>query len=448
MRAVASLFALGLVMALLHRATASGSLEARATLALGFLLLAAHLGGDLARRARLPRITGYLLVGFAVGPAWLGLVRRDEVEALRFFGDAAIALLALAAGAEFPAVLAAPGRAALLRLTTGAVALPFAVVTLVVASVTPWLPLTVHRSFGDGVAAALVVGTLAAASSSTITMALVGELEAPGPFARGLLGVAVTQDLVVLLLFALGLALAKAATSAGALNLAAAAMAVEALAGSLILGAALGFALGRYLRLLARHTAVMLLATAFVSVEVARLARLESVLIALAAGFALQTSAPTEQQRLRRELGRSWVLVQVVGFALAGAALRLGVLAELWPWALLLVGLRVVSLRYGLRWAGRDARVPVALTRDGWLGLLSQGGVALTLAQLARRAFPQWGVSLETLMVAMIGVHQLAGPIGLHRALVRTDEIREGTPDAASAASGEARVVPARESLP
>jgi Kef-type K+ transport system membrane component KefB len=292
------------------------------------------------------------------------------------------------------------------------------------------------------------VGTLAAASSSATAMALLGELEAPGPFARGLLGVAVMQDLAVLLLFALGLALAKTGTRAGALNLTVAAVAVEALAGSLVFGAAVGIALGRYLRLLAGQTAIFLLATAFVSVEVARLARLDALLIGLAAGFALQSSTRSEAQQLRRELHRSWTLVEVVAFALAGAALRLGVLADLWPWVVLLVGLRAMSLRYGLRWAGRDARVPATLARDGWLGLLSQGGVALTLAQLARRAFPQWGVSLETLMVAMIGVHQVAGPIGLHRVLVGADERREGTPDAASATSEAARVVPAGESLP
>ena len=72
------MLALGLIMALLHRVTAGGPLEARATLALGFLLLAAHLGGDIAKSARLPRLTGYMLVGFATGPRWLGLVRGDE----------------------------------------------------------------------------------------------------------------------------------------------------------------------------------------------------------------------------------------------------------------------------------------------------------------------------------------------------------------------------------
>src|SRR5437899_12304843 len=83
MRWVASLFALGLMMALFHRVTAGAPLEARATLALGFLLLGAYVGGEIARRVRLPRLTGYLLVGFAVRPAWLGLVRRGAAEAPR-----------------------------------------------------------------------------------------------------------------------------------------------------------------------------------------------------------------------------------------------------------------------------------------------------------------------------------------------------------------------------
>src|SRR5437879_6898234 len=92
---IARLFALALMMALFHRVAAGGPLEARATLALGFLLLAAYLGGELAGRVRLPHLTGYLIVGFAVGPAWLGLVGRGEVDALGFVAGAGIGFLAL-----------------------------------------------------------------------------------------------------------------------------------------------------------------------------------------------------------------------------------------------------------------------------------------------------------------------------------------------------------------
>src|SRR2546422_10732723 len=95
MRRVASLFALGLMMALFHRVTAGAPLEARATLALGYLLLVAYVGGGIARRVRLPRLTGYLLVGFAVGPAWLGGVRGGGGGAPGLIPDAARGPVAL-----------------------------------------------------------------------------------------------------------------------------------------------------------------------------------------------------------------------------------------------------------------------------------------------------------------------------------------------------------------
>jgi Kef-type K+ transport system membrane component KefB len=442
MRAIASLFALGLMMALFRRVTAGGPLEARATLALGFLLLAAHVGGEVARRARLPRLTGYLLVGFAVGPAWLGLVGREEVDALRFIQDAAVALIALAAGAELTLDRLRQSRVALARLATGAIVFPFAVVTLVMLSVTRWFPLTVHQPHGDAVVVALVLGTLAAASSPTVTMATMSELDARGPVALALLSLTVAQDIAVAILFTLVLANGGLLASAGALNTSVAGTAILQLVGSAAVGTLLGFALGRYLSLVRRDTALFLVATAFVAAEVARLMQLETLIIALAAGFYLQNFAAVEGERLRRELKRGSLPVYVAFFALTGAGLRVGVLADLWPWILLLVGLRVVGLRYGLLWAGRHPSVTPVLARHGWLGLISQAGMALGLAQLARRAFPEWGVSLETLIVAMIGVHAVAGPICFRTALVRAGEVTEEKRDAEAPVDGGTAVAP------
>jgi len=426
---IASLFALSLMMALFHRVAAGGPLEARATLALGFLLLAAYVGGELATRVRLPRLTGYLTVGFAVGPAWLGLVRREEVEALGFIADAATALIALAVGSELSLESLRRSRVALARLATGAIVFPFLAVTLVMLSVGTSFPLTRHQPLGDGAVVALVLGTLAVASSPVVTMAMMSELDARGPVARALLSITVVQDIAAVILFALVLANGRMLTSAGALNMAVAGTAMVRLVGSAAAGTVLGFALGRYLKLVQQHTALFLVAGAFVAAEVARLTHLEALMIALAAGFYLENFAPVESERLRRELKRGSVPLYVAFFAWTGAGLRIGVLADLWPWILLLVGLRVVGLRYGMLWAGRHPSVTPALAREGWLGLISQGGMALGLAQLARRAFPEWGVSLETLIVAMIGVHELAGPICFRTALVRAGDIKE-TPDA------------------
>ena len=77
------LFAL-VLMAMLRRVAPLGPVEARATLSLGLLLFAAYVGGGIAQRSRLrlPRIVGYLIVGFVAGSGWLGLIRADEVQAL------------------------------------------------------------------------------------------------------------------------------------------------------------------------------------------------------------------------------------------------------------------------------------------------------------------------------------------------------------------------------
>ena len=426
MRSVVRLVILGLVMALLHRLTAAGPLEARATLALGFLLLATHPGGELATRAGVPRLTGYLLLGFVVGPAWLGLVRADEVAALGFIADAAVALIALAAGGALRLEDLRGERKGLVRLAAGAMLFPAAAVAVVTLSIAPWFPVTVHQGAGDAIAVALVLGTVAAVSSPAVTMAVTQELGARGPFARSVLNVTVVQDVVAIVLLTLVLAVAYPLASEGALHGGVAWRLLARSVSAVALGGVLGAFVARYLRLVERETPLFLVAVAFCAAEAGRLLGLETLLIALSAGFFIANFAPAEGERLAGDLGRVARPVHMLFFVLAGAGLQMEALRDLWPWVLLLAGLRVWGLRIGLRWAGRDPSVTPAMARHGWLGLISQAGLALGLAAVARRAFPAWGVSLQAFIVAMIGVHELAGTVCLRRALALVGELKEG----------------------
>src|SRR3989441_7720438 len=232
--------------------------------------------------------------------------------------------------------------------------------------------------------------SVAAASSPVVTMALIGELDARGPFARAVLAVTVAQDVAVVVLLSLVLAVAKLLTSAGALNLLVAGTALAHLAGSVTVGAALGYALAAYLRYFQRDTALFLVAAAFIAAEAGQLVHLETVLVALTAGFSVRNFFPVEDERLRA-LRRGSLPLYLVFFALAGAGLHLEVLANLWPWVLLVAGLRVVALRYGVVWAGRDAGVSPVLARGGGLGLISHAGVAGGARPGGRTAGPAGG---------------------------------------------------------
>lgn len=442
-------------MALSQRLARGGPVEARATLALGFLTVAAYVAGTIAQRLRLPRIVGFLLAGFVASPAWLNLVHGDELHALGAISSGALALIAFAAGNELSIdAFRSDRRIVILRIVAAAVAIPFAAVTLVVLTVSPWFPLTAHQPFTDALAVALALGAVAAVSSPTLTWALITDVGARGPLSRTMLDVSIVQDLVAVLLFIGVLGLALLIASHGAVTPGIAVQTLLMLAGSIVAGAALGVATAAYLRAIHGHFEWVLVILAFVVSQVVRLMGLDAILVALAAGCTLRNAAPAPSERLRAELKQCAVPVYVVFFALAGSSLQLDALGAIWPWALLLAGLRITGLWSGFRWAGRNSAVGADLVRYGWLGLISQGGLAVTLAAVLRRAFPEWNVSLEALVVAMIGAHQLAGPICFHWALRRTGEVTQVgeahvlyTPDTATGEGEGAPVVASRSSV-
>ena len=416
------------VMALLQRLVRSigGPLEAHATLALGCVTLAAFIAGTIAQRIRIPRVVGYLVAGYVAGPAWFRLIRTDELQVLSPISTGALALIAFAVGSELTLdALRGERRQTVQRIAAATMTVPFLAVAFVVLTVSPWFPLTAHQPFRDAMVVALALGTVAAVSSPTQIWAVITDVQAAGPVSRTTLDVSVVQDLLAVLLVTVILALALPLGSRGIVRPGVATHALLILLGSIVAGITLGLAIAQYLRVIHSRLVWVLVVAAFIVAQAVRLLGLDAVLMALAGGCALRNAAPRESEAVRDDLKRCAMPVYVVFFALAGSSLQFGVLDDLWPWALLLVGLRTVGLWGGLRWAGRHPAVGggAEWARYGWLGFVSQGGLAVTLAAMLGRAFPEWNKTLESLVVAMIGVHQLAGPICFQWVLRRTGEI-------------------------
>ena len=422
------LFVTFVVMALLHRIARATPVEAQATLALGTLVLLAYIAGNIARRFRIPRIVGYLVAGFLAGPSWWELVSDRVLDALSPITTGALFLIAFAVGNALTLdVLRPERRTAVLRILTGAMVVPFLGVTLIVLTVSPWFPLTAHQPFRDAVLVALALGTVSAVSCPAVIWPVMNDAGAQGPLAHTTLEVSALQDFVAAVLVVLLLVVALPLGSSGTVTPASATHTLTTIAGSIVAGVTLALAATQYLRVIQRQVPWVLVILALVVSQGVRLLGLDAVLLGLAAGLALRGFVPEHGARVRSELERCAIPVYVVFFSLTGATLRLDALNEMWPWMLLLVGLRVTGLWGGLRWAAGGRRGHPAVSPQwaeyGWLGLVSQGGFAVTLAAVFRRAFPEWNVSLESLVVAMIGLQQLAGPICFQWVLRRTGEL-------------------------
>ncbi|HXQ29312.1 MAG TPA: cation:proton antiporter [Gemmatimonadales bacterium] len=417
MRWVAGLFALCLAMAWLHHLTAASALDARAAFALGFLVISAWVAGEIAARARLPRLTGFLILGLCVGPAWLTLVRQDELDVLGFVAHAAIAWIAFAAGQELELTTLRAERRVLSRFAAGTLAFPMLAVAAVVLSVAPWFPLTAHQGARNAVGVALTLGACAAAASPIVVISVWEELGTGGALAERVLRVAAVNTVAVTGLLTLVLLAARGIGNPGTVDGAVAPAFAARAAGALGVGAVLGVLASRYSRVAPRDAMLVLVGLGFVVAMAQSGLGLEPTLVALAAGVAARNAGGPGGAALRAAANQSALVTQTVFFALAGAALRVGALEELWPWVVLLAGLRVVALRYGTLWAGRSGAVDLA--RRSWLGLVSQSGIAMALAAAARRAFPAWGVSLEALVAGCVLINELAGPLCLYWILQR-----------------------------
>jgi len=190
-----------------------------------------------------------------------------------------------------------------------------------------------------------------------------------------------------------------------------------------VAGITLGVAVAQYLRVIHGRLIWVLVVAALVIAQGVRLLGLDAVLIALAGGCALRYVAPGESERVRDELSDARYRSMAYFLPSLGAASSSGCLDELVAMGAASRGPAAVGLWGGLRWAGRHGAVGPDWVRYGWLGFISQSGLALTFAALLRRAFPEWNVSLEALVVAMIGVHELAGPICFHWVLRRTAQV-------------------------
>src|SRR5438132_11246004 len=60
----------------------------------GLLLLAGLIGGRIAATTRvLPAITGYIAIGFVLGPGVLGLITGDALSDARIFADISLGLI-------------------------------------------------------------------------------------------------------------------------------------------------------------------------------------------------------------------------------------------------------------------------------------------------------------------------------------------------------------------
>jgi Kef-type K+ transport system membrane component KefB len=409
----------------------AGATQPTIALGVGFALIAASILGEVAERLGLPRLSGYLIFGLVCGPYLLNLITAQMARELQFVNGLAIALIALIAGLEINVARLRSRLAAI--ATIGAVTLATMYVGLGVLLwvAWPWLPIAPDAAGLERLSMVLVLTAVVVSFSPTVTIAVIAESRARGPLSELALAVVVLADLALILAFTLVMQLARSIAGSDPDSVGLLSRLAWEIGGSLAFGALVGSLFAVYLRTVGRELTLALLTLCVILSTGGQAWHLEPLLAALAAGLVIENVASAPAEILRDAVERSALPVLIVFFAAAGASLQLDALAAIGAAAVAVALARVATMRLGTHLGLTLAGITDDRSQLLWMGLVSQAGVTLGLAILVANEFAGWGPAVQTLVVAMIALHELTGPILFKAALTRAGEV--GALDLASA---------------
>lgn len=391
-------------------------LETSPLLLFGLILLGGMAAGEFTRRVvNLPRTTGYVLFGVAMGNSGLQWVDPYVLSSAQFFIYPAIGLILFELGHRFPH----KGDGLDRKLIVLSVAETSAVFLLVGG---------VMGLLGFDLSAALFAAAIAASTSPAITIATSSDVGAEGALTNRLFGLVALNCCVAFAAISIiqPMLVASGTTEAGPGYVEAGAH----IALSLLLGAGLTICACRaagWLGRQAEHQHLMLLGLIIIGTGLPLSLNISPLLTLLTFGIGTRVADRRHEVVAIRIASDARVFL-VVTFVLAGAALELGTLLEYWPAAL-----TFAVARFGARWAALHVvgRHLGLASKDAFftaVGLLPMSSVALVLLGDAGPLDGGAGPALSGTLMGAIVLMQLVGPICTQTAVRGFGEARRYMP--------------------
>ncbi len=420
---------------------------------LSMLLLSGYALGILAKRARLPEITGYIAAGIVLKQAifWLGLM-SDTKFAKLFSRDLipinhlALALIAFAVCRGLRLEQMKQLGKGIICIASVQAIVTFVAVVIGVAVIGPYANLggAPAGSFMNMLPLALVFGGIATATAPAATIAVIRELRAKGPFTTTLLATVAIDDAIALLIFAFGITIAESLLTMGA---ATAGYGVSRLwlrplvevVGSLALGFLVGIAhhfVGAKVVGKVEMMTVSLGIITFAS-GLSMLLGLSPLLTIMAAGFVL-ANISRRNQRIFASIEGVQGPVFVIFFTLAGTQLHLENLFTCGIIGATFLVFRLLGKVGGAHLGASIAHVKGPARRYLGLALLPQAGVAIGLMLVAQENphLLVYRYVLVDVVLASVALNELIGPPLAAYALRRSGEVALSSKTETSKTSG------------
>ncbi|MEN8119977.1 MAG: cation:proton antiporter [Bacteroidota bacterium] len=392
---------------------------------IGFVVVAAA-SGNIAKiflKFKLPLITGFLFVGIISGPYVAGLITKESAHELLFLNDISLAFIAFAAGSELYLKELRGRFKSISWMTFGQLVVTFVLSSVVLFYIADYIPFMKEMDRNGKIAISILIGTIFVARSPASAIAIINELRAKGPFTQTAIGVTVIKDVLVIILFTICFSISGTLISGAEFKF----TTIFILFIELIFSILMGVFGGRIIAFFMSFNLYDSLKTIIVLgigwgiygfahflswLSMSRLGfsfYVEPLLISIVAGF-YTINYTGHRQEFLKVIEDAGPLIYIMFFTLTGASISLDVLEHYWFIAIVLFSIRLITMIIGSFLGASAADESGLFMRIGWMPYVTQAGVGLGLVTVVAKAFPEWGVEFEAILIAVIVLNQFFGP--------------------------------------
>ena len=390
---------------------ATQALQWNALLLFGGLLLGGLLGGQLVTRLRfVPRLSGYLLAGIALGAGGLNGLSGDVLELANIFADLAVALVVYQLGRYVD--IGWLRREKWLALTV--------VVSGLLCFLFVWISL---EAVGIARSMAMLAGVFAIGTGPAVVMVVIRDLKAEGHITRRLAAMTALNNLIALLAAYLLLPVVSTETRTPLLTLVS--HTLYSLCGAVLLAYVTYRLMVMLARLLGRdRNRQFVLVIAVITLLVGAIHALQlPVLLTMLAFAILSKNLDVGYDLMELEFDLASELLIVVLFVTIGASLHFTDLKMIGVAVAALVLARIAAIAISIFAFAKPARLNPRQAGFLVLGSLPMTEAGLGLIQLSS-LYPHTTADIAALLAGSLIVMELIGPIATQFALIRSGESR------------------------
>ena len=395
------------------------------TFLVGFLIvaIAANEIAKVFQKIKFPLITGLIITGIIAGSSVLNFISPTAIHDLNFLNEIALSVIAFSAGSELYLNDLRSRINSIKWMTIGQLVITFVMSSIVIYFIAGYIPFMADMPSTHKIGVSILFATIFVARSPSSAIAVINEMRANGPFTKTVMGVTVVKDVLVIILFAICLSVAKALINDETTDI----LFFVILLFELITSFALGYVAGKILQIpfltkadiKMKGIAILIIGYSiylfayYVNIKSVELFQhefiLEPLLICIIGSFVL-TNYSKHRIEFSEALEEISPIIYIIFFTLTGASLSIQTLMSVFGIAIALFFLRLITMFFGGIFGVYAANDFKKYAFIAWMPYLTQAGVALGLATVISDVFPVWGQQFETIVIAIIVINQLIGP--------------------------------------